>query len=452
MNKYLCVLICFLVGILIYLLIRSYCSCNVIEGLRTDPCETALCEKTSAERKKLCKMQGNKLKKKLGAVCENWKEIALCRHTCPAPNPAPNPEKKYTCKILLGTHGPSKCTEDPTGTQTLADCQDTCNSNCDHGYYLKNGICTICSITCPSGEYKSVPCTADSDITCQEKICTCKEPAHGTPSRGLDCPKNGDEKCKTCNAGWGPPPDDKSEGSKCTTLNHCIYPQKILCPENQHCKEGKCVSCPEGSSGPNCEIPDPCINIKCGDHGKCQSQNGKCKCNDGWKGAHCGIAPVQPPPNPCINIKCAPHGTCDNGKCVCNDGWTGVHCETELKLCKTYTCPSPTHFQLPNAGEIYCNNYTSGEGGCKAKCCGTRLPYCPKPGTIPETYKDIIDKYKYLTTKGEACTSETIPCAGSGEKCNFSIPGTRKSDQKIPCCTAGQICDGTCRHPADSEL
>jgi hypothetical protein len=32
MNKSLCALICFLVGILVYSIIRSYCSCDVIEG------------------------------------------------------------------------------------------------------------------------------------------------------------------------------------------------------------------------------------------------------------------------------------------------------------------------------------------------------------------------------------------------------------------------------------
>ena len=33
MNEYLCILICFLTGILIYLLIRSYCGCNyIVEG------------------------------------------------------------------------------------------------------------------------------------------------------------------------------------------------------------------------------------------------------------------------------------------------------------------------------------------------------------------------------------------------------------------------------------
>ena len=33
MNKSLCALICFLIGVLVYSLIRSYCSCDVVEGL-----------------------------------------------------------------------------------------------------------------------------------------------------------------------------------------------------------------------------------------------------------------------------------------------------------------------------------------------------------------------------------------------------------------------------------
>jgi hypothetical protein len=43
MNKSLCVLICFLVGILVYSLIRSYCNCGVVEGAFTkSPAQTAI--------------------------------------------------------------------------------------------------------------------------------------------------------------------------------------------------------------------------------------------------------------------------------------------------------------------------------------------------------------------------------------------------------------------------
>jgi len=137
----------------------------------------------------------------------------------------------------------------------------TCDNGkcvCKGGYYLKDGICTTCSITCPSGEYKSASCTADSDIKCQEKKCTCE---HGVATTGEYCPKNGDEQCKTCKDGWSgdlceiaPLPTCKNPTDFRTSprLSGNMQPQKIYPYLIKECKRNNTIPC--AGPGENCNF------------------------------------------------------------------------------------------------------------------------------------------------------------------------------------------------------
>ena len=64
----------------------------------------------------------------------------------------------------------------------------------------------------------------------------------------------------------------------------------------------------------------------CGDHGMCQTLNGRheCICFDGYKGLNCDRMP-HPCTNECVNGQC----NTDTGNCVCSDGWYGAKCDTQ---------------------------------------------------------------------------------------------------------------------------
>jgi hypothetical protein len=81
----------------------------------------------------------------------------------------------------------------------------------------------------------------------------------------------------------------------------------------------------------------------CSGHGQCDdgiSGSGKCACNSGWYGDHCGWS---------NQLSCNGHGQVDasNGKCNCDIGFT----------------PSGNYNPLSSATTVQCNNCTSGYYG-----------------------------------------------------------------------------------------
>jgi hypothetical protein len=64
---------------------------------------------------------------------------------------------------------------------------------------------------------------------------------------------------------------------------------KTICLNGGACLDGTC-KCPDGYSGPHCEIRDPCYGVKCLNGGTCI--NGSCNCPTGYSGANCSIARI----------------------------------------------------------------------------------------------------------------------------------------------------------------
>lgn len=58
----------------------------------------------------------------------------------------------------------------------------------------------------------------------------------------------------------------------------------VLCQNGGTCNEGNC-DCPDGFSGPNCEIEDLCFGITCENNGTCV--DGTCDCLPGYTGDNC---------------------------------------------------------------------------------------------------------------------------------------------------------------------
>ena len=119
MNKNLCIFICFLVGILVYSLIRSYCSCNVIEGQIPPDCIKIYCDykldnenfcDDTTKRHKLNKLLKN------NTSCEEGKNSSYyCKNppNCPSgppPPPAPPPGHKKTFFLQIDVALPADIT------------------------------------------------------------------------------------------------------------------------------------------------------------------------------------------------------------------------------------------------------------------------------------------------------------------------------------------------------
>eukprot|EP00118_Oscarella_pearsei_P023090 m.272320 g.272320 ORF g.272320 m.272320 type:complete len:318 (+) comp40560_c1_seq3:182-1135(+) len=71
-------------------------------------------------------------------------------------------------------------------------------------------------------------------------------------------------------------------------------------------------------TGQSCTPTDPCLGVNC-NHGTCFG--GVCKCEDGYTGANCDVAP-----NPCADVLCGDYGTCSSGLCNCDEGYNGTPC------------------------------------------------------------------------------------------------------------------------------
>lgn len=76
----------------------------------------------------------------------------------------------------------------------------------------------------------------------------------------------------------------------------------------------KTCSCPSNYKGEQCEIFDVCMNVDCGNNGRCE--NGQCVCNELFLGERCEV-----------HSGCTAKGFQWTGKtCKCAEGYVGPHC------------------------------------------------------------------------------------------------------------------------------
>ncbi|MEJ1278809.1 jagged 1 [Cricetulus griseus] len=182
------------------------------------------------------------------------------------------------------------------------------------------------------------------------------------------CDQNGN---KTCMEGWMGPECNKD-------LNYCGTHQPCLnrgtCsntgPDKYQC------SCPEGYSGPNCEIAEhACLSDPCHNRGSCKetSLGFECECSPGWTGPTCSTNI-----NDCLG-QCQNDASCRdlvNGyRCICPPGYAGDHCERDIDECASNPCLNGGHCQNEiNRFQCLCPTGFSGN------LCQLDIDYCePNP-------------------------------------------------------------------------
>ncbi|XP_074540328.1 N-acetylglucosamine-1-phosphodiester alpha-N-acetylglucosaminidase-like [Halichoeres trimaculatus] len=99
--------------------------------------------------------------------------------------------------------------------------------------------------------------------------------------------------------------------------------------------------CPRAVSTILCVHRPRCQPGRCSGHGECV--DGRCRCQDGWRGDGCDSLVCQPD-------ECSPRGVCTPDGCLCYAGWSGKNCNK--------ACP-PGFFGLSCAEKCQCENQCS---------------------------------------------------------------------------------------------
>ena len=167
MNQLIYILICFLVGVLIYSLLESYCSCNVVEGLTPlETCNQAYCNFKKTTPKPCGTSQDKEnLNISLSKVGCNNKLGYYCydpgKNTqCPSGPPPPPP--------------PGKCCQVYTGSNINFICDDAQDKDlCSEGGTVTidgadKHICNWQNRPCPVPIPPSGPPPAPSPPTCKK--------------------------------------------------------------------------------------------------------------------------------------------------------------------------------------------------------------------------------------------------------------------------------------------
>jgi hypothetical protein len=386
MNKSLCVLICFLVGILVYSLIRSYCSCDVVEGY--------------------LKFNNNYLDSPNKCRTGKDKNTDLCNEAATNPN--------------CGGRGDVEvCSKDIYDFSNLGG---SCNlaSDLNDIKYIKDSKCTDSEkveylkwfMHCPgfgddepvcSGGKKSVSCT--NDIDCNN---------HGTASGTRP-------KCTCeCETGWG-----GKNCKKCDVEYH-LNEDKTECIKDMY----ECETSTPIVGGPTI---GSCILSESGtlDMSTCNED-----CIDGDDYKYCCVGPGSGDTDKYLaNYKqiCS----CNTDGRLCLEGYTGDNCETCDDEYVIKTSPNGQYLGCIKSDDF--NNCQHGN------CDDEKCPFCSSLDTcLPVSSGITCPSDSDIPNCGDTCTTTdgifSPDCNGAADGCFYCNNGKCSNTAPSPICTCT---DGT---------
>ncbi|XP_028327165.1 N-acetylglucosamine-1-phosphodiester alpha-N-acetylglucosaminidase [Gouania willdenowi] len=166
-------------------------------------------------------------------------------------------------------------------------------------------------------------------------------------------------------------------------------------PSDQ-CEAGEIWRCAREVSTILCVHPPWCHPANCSGNGDCV--DGRCHCQEGWRGPTCDTLVCQPP-------ACGPHGLCAASGCICDAGWTGKNCSE--------ACPSGFY------GDGCNQTCPCGNGGT----CDPVYGHCSCP---PGFHGDACEQVCPLGFFGLSCTQQCdcdhlCPCDPHTGSCNITM-------------------------------
>jgi len=266
MNKSLCALICFLVGVLVYSLIRSYCSCDVVEGsLRDENNDKVTFPQNCRVNTPMCgyaKDEGS---------CGSWstypltpnKKVKVCSDDYSIKDlDSGAPGSGYNCEIYDGI--PDKCDDDEKKLDWFK-------------WYMQ---CIDDPEPCSGGRKPPVPPAPPPVPPAPPPV-----PPSPPPAPGPTLPVCSSY-TPTCPPGWSKKIGKTICKQKPCNVGDCCIPGTPSCPNN-YFYVGEEVSGTWNTARQYCPSPQ----TMCANHGEKCNNNSDVKCCDGTTCLDSGICP-----------------------------------------------------------------------------------------------------------------------------------------------------------------